>query len=303
MTRFYKNRFPKIGDVVMTKISEIHPNFAYVQLLEYDNAIGIIVASEVSTKLYKAMSRFLTIGKLQPALVINVDENKGYIDLSKRLISPEEADLCEAKFKQNSQIINISNRIAQLLNVELEWILENWLWQLPYEFHEIFSLFRSLASENIDDNGLKEFTQADIFKHLVDICKFKFKEEPKTVKALVELTSLGGIDVIKEVFRFLKEQIKFEVSIKVISAPLYVIETQTKNAEMTISAIDSCLEQVISYLEDNKPDTKLTINKKAFVCGGEKEMDYEALIKNMYLKESLKSEQFENDEEEKEESD
>ena len=76
---------------------------AYVQLLEYNNIEGMILLSELTrrrirsvTKLIKAMAYLYIlvvalitlfskqVGRIEPVMVLRVDKEKGYIDLSKR---------------------------------------------------------------------------------------------------------------------------------------------------------------------------------------------------------------------------
>lgn len=55
---------------------------AYVQLLEYNNKEGMIMASECSKKRIKSIAWLLKVGKEEALLVTKVDENEGFIDLS-----------------------------------------------------------------------------------------------------------------------------------------------------------------------------------------------------------------------------
>ena len=120
--RMYVNEFPEVDDVVMVQVllflvfteecSFMRPNLkvkrvaemgAYVQLLEYNNIEGMILLSELTrrrirsvTKLIKAMTYLYIlvvalitlfskqVGRIEPVMVLRVDKEKGYIDLSKR---------------------------------------------------------------------------------------------------------------------------------------------------------------------------------------------------------------------------
>ncbi|KAA8575948.1 hypothetical protein EYC84_006113 [Monilinia fructicola] len=67
--RFYEEKYPEIDSFVMVNVKQIAEMGAYVKLLEYDNIDGMILLSELSRRL---------------------DKEKGYIDLSKRRVSPED---------------------------------------------------------------------------------------------------------------------------------------------------------------------------------------------------------------------
>ena len=69
-------------------------NSAYVKLLEYDNIEGLILSTEVTKKRVKSVKkyidilvmviRFMKVGKVEVMMVIRVDKDRRYIDLSKK---------------------------------------------------------------------------------------------------------------------------------------------------------------------------------------------------------------------------
>ena len=75
---------------------------AYVSLLEYAGAEGMILLSELSRRRIRSINKLIKVGRQEPVMVLRVDRDKGYIDLSKRRVSPEEAAACEEKFNKVS---------------------------------------------------------------------------------------------------------------------------------------------------------------------------------------------------------
>jgi len=74
---------------------------AYVQLLEYNNIEGMILLSELTRRRIRSVSKLIKVapknypsftlysqpaqvGRIEPVMVLRVDKEKGYIDLSKR---------------------------------------------------------------------------------------------------------------------------------------------------------------------------------------------------------------------------
>ena len=68
---------------------------AYVSLLEYNNIEGMILFSELSRHQIWSISSLIKVGQIEPVMVLRVDKEKGYIDLSKRRVSEEDIQACE----------------------------------------------------------------------------------------------------------------------------------------------------------------------------------------------------------------
>lgn len=96
--RFYEHRFPEVEDVVMVNVRSIAEMGAYVELLEYKDIEGMILLSELSRRRIRSINKLIRVGRTECVVVIRVDKDKGYIDLSKRRVSPEEIAKCEDKY-------------------------------------------------------------------------------------------------------------------------------------------------------------------------------------------------------------
>merc|ERR1711920_107395 len=92
--RMYESPFPEIDDVVMVQVRSIAEMGAYVRLLEYNNIEGMILLSELSRRRIRSINKLVRVGRDECAVVVRVDQDKGYIDLSKRRLSDEEKVKC-----------------------------------------------------------------------------------------------------------------------------------------------------------------------------------------------------------------
>ena len=59
---------------------------------------GMILLSELSRRRIRSINKLIRVGRSECVVVIRVDKEKGYIDLSKRRVSPEDIVKCEEKF-------------------------------------------------------------------------------------------------------------------------------------------------------------------------------------------------------------
>ena len=78
----------------MVQVRSIAEMGAYVSLLEYGGIEGMILLSELSRRRIRSVQKLVKVGRQEPVMVLRVDKEKGYIDLSKRRVSPEDLAVC-----------------------------------------------------------------------------------------------------------------------------------------------------------------------------------------------------------------
>merc|ERR1712166_737413 len=96
----YEQQFPEVEDVVIVQVRSIADMGAYVSLLEYNNIEGMILLSELSRRRIRSINKLIKVGRTEQCVVLRVDKEKGYIDLSKRRVSPEDVDAHEEKYSK-----------------------------------------------------------------------------------------------------------------------------------------------------------------------------------------------------------
>ena len=96
--RFYEEPFPELESLVMVNVRNIAEMGAYVTLLEYNNIEGMILLSELSRRRIRSINKLIRVNRNEVVMVLRVDKEKGYIDLSKRRVSAEDVAKCEERF-------------------------------------------------------------------------------------------------------------------------------------------------------------------------------------------------------------
>merc|ERR1711959_255075 len=113
--RMYAQRFPEVEDVVIVQVRSIADMGAYVSLLEYNNIEGMILLSELSRRRIRSINKLIKVGRCEQCVVLRVDKEKGYIDLSKRRVSPEEIERHEMKYSKAKAVHSIMRHCAETL--------------------------------------------------------------------------------------------------------------------------------------------------------------------------------------------
>ncbi|KAI0319847.1 eukaryotic translation initiation factor 2 subunit alpha [Amylostereum chailletii] len=113
--RYYEQRYPEVDELVMVQVRQIAEMGAYVKLLEYDNIEGMILLSELSRRRIRSIQKLIRVGRNEVVVVLRVDKEKGYIDLSKRRVSPEDIIKCEERYMKSKTVSSILRHVASRL--------------------------------------------------------------------------------------------------------------------------------------------------------------------------------------------
>lgn len=114
--RYYEQKYPEVDELVMVQVRQIAEMGAYVKLLEYDNTEGMILLSELSRRRIRSVQKLIRIGRNEVVVVLRVDKEKGYIDLSKRRVSPEDIVKCEERYMKSKTVASILRHVASKIS-------------------------------------------------------------------------------------------------------------------------------------------------------------------------------------------
>jgi translation initiation factor 2 subunit 1 len=140
--RMYSNRYPEVDELVMVNVRQIAEMGAYVNLLEYNNVEGMVLLSELSRRRIRSVQKLIRVGRNEVVIVLRVDKEKGYIDLSKRRVSVEDIQKCEEKYNKSKAVHTIIRHIAEKNTMPTEVLYEKYIWPLYAEYGHAYDAFK-----------------------------------------------------------------------------------------------------------------------------------------------------------------
>jgi translation initiation factor 2 subunit 1 len=248
--RFYENRYPEVESVVMVNVRNIADMGAYVSLLEYDNIEGMILLSELSRRRIRSIHKLIRVNRNEVVMVLRVDKEKGYIDLSKRRVSPEDVAACEDRFNKAKAVHGVLRHLAERRKYFLEDLYERIGWPLYKKFGHAYDAFKIAISE--DKNAVDPFVDLDIPQELKDELRTyilrRLAPQPIKIRSDIEVScfTYEGIDAIREAL-FAGMALGSEqnpIRIKLIAPPIYVLSTTTLEKDVGISLLNSAIETI-----------------------------------------------------------
>jgi len=262
--RFYENKYPEIESVVMVNVRNIADMGAYVSLLEYDNIEGMILLSELSRRRIRSIHKLIRVNRNEVVMVLRVDEEKGYIDLSKRRVSPEDVAACEDRFNKAKAVHGVLRHLAERRKLYIQDLYEKIGWPLYKKYGHAFDAFKLAISDDAVGDPLEDI---DIPQDLKDELKSyilrRLAPQQVKIRSDIEVScfTYEGIDAIREALFSGMEQSTESMKIKInlIAPPIYVLSTMTYEKDAGIAllqkAIDTIGEKIIS--KGGKMDVKM----------------------------------------------
>lgn len=231
----------------MVNVKQIAEMGAYVKLLEYDNIDGMILLSELSRRRIRSIQKLIRIGRNEVVVVLRVDKEKGYIDLSKRRVSPEDVVKCEERYNKSKAVHSILRHVAEKTQTPLEELYKNIGWPLNRIYGHSYDAFKlSITNPSVWDDVT--FPSEPVKQELLQYISKKLTPNPTKVRADVEVTCFGydGIDAVKDALRAAEEKNTPETQIKVklVSPPLYVLTSQTLDKNKGIKLLEEAIQSI-----------------------------------------------------------
>ncbi len=250
--RFYEKNLPDANDVVMVKIKAITDIGINVILLEYNNIEGLMLMNELSRKRVRSVHKLVRIGVTEPSMVIRVDPEKGYVDLSKKRITAEDVTTCLARYHKAKLVDSILKRVAETFDYPLEKLYEQTAWPLDKAYGSSYIGFRGILThpDDVSANWSQDLP-ADIRQSLIQsICRRMASQSIK-VCAYIDITCHhhDGIDVIKDALQQ-GLNISDKITNNLVASPTYIIATTSVDEITGIELIHKAIDAIKKHIEN-----------------------------------------------------
>lgn len=273
--RFYENKYPDVDDVVMVNVQQIAEMGAYVKLLEYDNIEGMILLSELSRRRIRSIQKLIRVGKNDVAVVLRVDKEKGYIDLSKRRVSSEDIIKCEEKYQKSKTVHSILRYCAEKFQIPLEDLYKTIAWPLSRKFGHAYEAFKLSIIDETVWGGIEPPSQ-DILNELKTYISKRLTPQAVKIRADVEVScfSYEGIDAIKEALKSAEDMSteQMQIKVKLVAAPLYVLTTQALDKQIGIDLLGKAIDKINEVISKYGGVCNITMPPKAVTATEDAEL-------------------------------
>jgi len=236
---------PERDELVICRITKLHPNSAYAKIVEYDRT-GMIHVSEVAKRWVRDIREFVKENQYVVCRVMKVEGD--HVFLSIKRVHKEQANSKLNEFKRERKAEKMLELAGKELGKDIDQSYDDIGYKLQEEFGSLYKAFEFA----LNDSGLlksKGIPDAWI-RVLSDIASKSFVEKEYQVKASLKLVSYEP-DGIKKIRKSLSIAEENGLEAKYISAPKYVIIGKGKRHKTVESKVSKVEEDIVKSMKQS----------------------------------------------------
>ena len=259
--RFYEQKYPKNEDLVMVRVRTVESLAAYVNLIEYEDADGpvggregMVLLSELSRRRIRSIAKLIRVGRDEIVQVLRVDEEKGYVDLSKRKVVRDDVPDFEDKFSKAKTVHSILRHVADTCKVVLEDLYTHIAWPLYRSHGHAHEAFKASITDPEGVFGGIYMTK-EIRESLYKDIRRRMAAQPIKFRADIEVScfTIEGIDAIKAaLFAGMKSNPKQDIQIRLLAPPKYVLFTTMYDRQKGVAVLQEAINVITKEITERK---------------------------------------------------
>ncbi len=225
-----KKGFPEEDEFVLCTVTAVHTNSVFCTLDEYGNRTALIHISEIAPGRIRNIRDYVKEGKKVVCKVLQINEEKGHIDLSLRRVSDVQKREKLNQVKQEQLAEKIVEFYARQNKKNVEDVYKKISDVLFQKYGGLYSAFEDVALREVSLESLG--IEPSLAKDLTELIKSRIKPPEIKVEGELKLSSYApdGVEVVKKLLIQLPKEIT--VSYKGAGSYRLVVEsTDYKSAE------------------------------------------------------------------------
>jgi len=240
---FYKKQgFPENDEIVICTVKNILPHSVFVDIDEYGRE-GMVHISEVSPGRIRNLRDFVSEGRKIVCKVLNINKERGYIDLSLRRVNLIQRRKKSDDFKQEMKAEKLLEQVGKSMKLSLENMYKEVGYKILKNYPSLTECFKEIISSNLKLSklGIKN----NIAEKIESIVLERMKPQMVSIKGILKLLTResNGIEAIKKILNNLSSK---GVAVSYLGAPKYrlsVEDSDYKKAENKLrDAVNSSME-------------------------------------------------------------
>lgn len=257
----HEREWPEEGELVVCTVADVKDFAAFVTLDEYDERRGLIPISEIARGWIKYIRDYVREGQKVVCKVLNVDPDRGHIDLSLKDVNEHQRREKVHEWKNEQKATKWVGFASEAAGVDRK-IIEEAIYR---EYGQLYPAFEDLVTtggEAADRLKLDE----PVKKALSTVAHENVKVSRVTITGHLILTSSrpDGVNVIRRALRSAQPKVEdVDIDLIYVGAPKYRIKVTAPDYKEAEKAIEKAASAAVGVVERAGGSGKFIRKQKA----------------------------------------
>jgi translation initiation factor 2 subunit 1 len=241
------NEWPEEGELVVCTVEDVKDFVAFVRLDEYENKKGLIHISEIATGWIKYIRDFVREGQKIVCKVLNVEADRGHIDLSLKDVNEHQRREKIQEWKNEQKAEKWIGFVAKDTGADLHTIRETFY----STYGLLYPAFEDIVTSG--DAAIKKYSfPKNVADALITVAHENVKIPKVTVTGTLVLTSAkpDGVNIIRRALRSAQPKVDdVDIELTYLGAPNYRVKVTAPDYKLAERAIEKASKAAIGVME------------------------------------------------------
>jgi translation initiation factor 2 subunit 1 len=257
----HEREWPEDGELVVCTVADVKDFAAFVTLDEYNERRGLIPISEIARGWIKYIRDYVREGQKVVCKVLNVDPDRGHIDLSLKDVNEHQRREKIHEWKNEQKAAKWVGFASEASGADAKIIEE----AIYHEYGQLYPAFEDIVTtdgEAADKLKLDE----KIKKALINVANENVKVSRVTITGHLVLTSArpDGVNVIRRALRSAQPKVdNVDIDLIYVGAPKYRIKVTAPDYKEAEKAIEKAASAAVGVVERAGGSGKFIRKQKA----------------------------------------
>ena len=245
--------FPEEADLVMCTVTNIQHNSIFVNIHEYGKQ-GMIPISEIAPGRIRNIRDYVSEGRVVVCKVLNVNKERGYIDLSLRRVSEGQRRQKSDEIKQEIRAEKIIEMAAHELKIPFPELYKKLSEKILNQYFYIFQAFNDVIAQSLELKGIFDENTALVLDKVI-----REKIRPKQIiiagDVAASLWEERGVETLRKALTDAKRP---ETKISYLGGGKYRIIVKGNDYKTVEKILKDSSEGIITVVKKNKGKAEYT---------------------------------------------
>jgi translation initiation factor 2 subunit 1 len=253
---YTKQGFPEEDELVLCTVTRVMYYSVFVKLDEYHNKTGMIHLSEISPGRIRNVRDFVVEGKKIVCKVLNVNKEKGHIDLSLRRVNENQRRMKVNEIKQEQIAEKIIENLALKLKTDFKLLYDQISKKILTRYEYLYDCFEQVVRSGLNLKSLG--IDPKIADELTTYIKQRIKLRLVDINSELKLRSYApnGLNVIKQGLKQIQDMDK-NISIYYEGGGKYRLKVKADNFKSAERILNNAFNKITKYMNQTNGEVQL----------------------------------------------